>query len=129
MYKCLIKSYGSISAGCQKELGRAVHMAFFVWQPGSILTNDCDEDIEQLCLEDRPNMALRPGAVGSCLASLVRLWGLGSAVSCGGLLLWLRSGEWGWLALRWLLLMRPSPKRSLPLQTHSPHCDSPCTAM
>lgn len=46
-------------------------MAFFVWQPGMILTQKCDSDIQKLCLADRPSMAQRPGAVGSCLASIV----------------------------------------------------------
>ena len=46
-------------------------MAFFVWQPGMILTQKCDEDIQKLCLADRPSMAQRPGAVGTCLASIL----------------------------------------------------------
>ena len=54
-----------------QELGRAVHMAFFTWTPGAIITKDCDEDIQNYCLAARPNMASRPGAVGSCLANIV----------------------------------------------------------
>ena len=38
VYKCLIREYDQLSAGCQKELGRAVHMAFFAWQPDGIIT-------------------------------------------------------------------------------------------
>jgi Golgi apparatus protein 1 len=48
-------------------------MAFFVWQPNAILTSDCDEDINNICLAARPNMAQRSGAVGSCLASIVSM--------------------------------------------------------
>lgn len=55
-----------------QELGRAVHMAFYVWQPGAIVTSDCDDDIQNLCLAQRPNMAQRLGAVGDCLADWVR---------------------------------------------------------
>lgn len=71
VYKCMIKNFDSLSGGCQKEMGRAVHMAFFVWQPGAIITQECDDDINKLCLADRPNMASRPGAVGTCLATVV----------------------------------------------------------
>mmetsp|Transcript_34914 Transcript_34914/g.77608 ORF Transcript_34914/g.77608 Transcript_34914/m.77608 type:complete len:994 (-) Transcript_34914:752-3733(-) len=71
VYKCMVSKFGDLSSGCQKELGRAVHMAFFVWQPGAVLTADCDDDINRFCLSVRPNMAQRPGAVGSCLASIL----------------------------------------------------------
>eukprot|EP00197_Chlamydomonas_leiostraca_P010927 CAMPEP_0202884756 /NCGR_PEP_ID=MMETSP1391-20130828/41312_1 /ASSEMBLY_ACC=CAM_ASM_000867 /TAXON_ID=1034604 /ORGANISM="Chlamydomonas leiostraca, Strain SAG 11-49" /LENGTH=982 /DNA_ID=CAMNT_0049567983 /DNA_START=167 /DNA_END=3115 /DNA_ORIENTATION=+ len=71
VYKCLISKVADITSGCQKELGRAVHMAFYVWQPGAIITADCDNDIMNYCLAARPNMAQRPGAVGSCLASIL----------------------------------------------------------
>lgn len=54
-----------------QELGRALHMAFFVWQPDAILTSPCDNDIQSLCLVDRPNMAKTPGAVGACLTEIV----------------------------------------------------------
>ncbi len=72
VYKCLANHYMDLDEGCQKELGRAVHMAFFVWAEGAILTADCDEDVKLHCLSVRPNMAATPGAVGQCLASLVR---------------------------------------------------------
>ncbi|GIL70396.1 hypothetical protein Vretimale_3583 [Volvox reticuliferus] len=68
VYKCLANHYMDLDDGCQKELGRAVHMAFFVWTEGAILTSDCDEDVKKLCLSVRPNMANTPGAVGQCLA-------------------------------------------------------------
>ncbi len=55
-----------------QELGRALHMAFFIWSPGALLTADCDQDVQQLCLSRRPNMAKTPGAVGTCLATIVR---------------------------------------------------------
>jgi Golgi apparatus protein 1 len=71
VYKCMISKFADLTSGCQKELGRAVHMAFFVWQPGAVLTQGCDDDINRLCLSKRPNMAQRPGAIGSCLASIV----------------------------------------------------------
>ncbi|GFR46876.1 hypothetical protein Agub_g8517 [Astrephomene gubernaculifera] len=69
VYKCLATHYMDLDEGCQKELGRAVHMAFFVWSEGAILTSDCDDDVETLCLASRPNMAATPGAVGQCLAA------------------------------------------------------------
>ncbi len=72
VYKCLASHYTDLDVGCQKELGRAVHMAFFVWQEDAILTSDCDDDVRQLCLSERPNMAHTPGAVGQCLAQKVR---------------------------------------------------------
>ncbi len=77
VYKCMISTYADLAEGCQKELGRAVHMALFAWQAGATLTTDCDDDIQRLCLSVRPNMASRPGAVGSCLASIVSDEGLG----------------------------------------------------
>ena len=48
-----------------------MHMAFYVWQPDAIITSECDDDITKYCLAARPNIASRPGAVGSCLASIV----------------------------------------------------------
>ncbi|GFR44890.1 hypothetical protein Agub_g6234 [Astrephomene gubernaculifera] len=71
VYQCMVKNFESLSNGCQKEVGRAVHMAFFVWAPAAIITHLCDDDINRLCLADRPNMASRPGAVGTCLATLL----------------------------------------------------------
>jgi len=71
VYKCLVDKYEDIKEGCQKELGRAIHMAFFTWTPDAVLTKDCDEDINKYCLAARPNMASRPGAVGSCLANIL----------------------------------------------------------
>jgi hypothetical protein len=56
---------------CVQELGRALHMALYVWEPDGILTNACDNDIQSLCLEDRPNMARTPGAVNTCLKEIV----------------------------------------------------------
>lgn len=38
---------------------------------GATITSECDDDIQRLCLAARPSMATRPGAVGSCLASIV----------------------------------------------------------
>ncbi|GFH23193.1 uncharacterized protein HaLaN_20772 [Haematococcus lacustris] len=35
------------------------------------MTSDCDDDIKNICLAARPNMSQRPGAVGSCLASIL----------------------------------------------------------
>lgn len=54
-----------------QELGRALHMALYVWEPDGILTNACDNDIQSLCLKDRPNMARTPGAVNTCLKEIV----------------------------------------------------------
>ncbi|KAG1656262.1 hypothetical protein FOA52_011910 [Chlamydomonas sp. UWO 241] len=71
VYACMIKGYDGLSSGCQKELGRAVHMAFFAWAPGATLTAPCDADIDRLCLTGRANIAKRPGAIGSCLATVL----------------------------------------------------------
>jgi len=46
VYKCLVKHYEDLDGKCQKELGRAYHMAFFVWQPESTLTSECDKDVK-----------------------------------------------------------------------------------
>jgi Golgi apparatus protein 1 len=72
VYKCMIRQYTDLGDGCQKELGRALHMAVRVWQPGAILTSVCDGDIRSQCLKERPNMAQTPGAIGQCLASIVK---------------------------------------------------------
>ncbi|KAF8068300.1 hypothetical protein HT031_001987 [Scenedesmus sp. PABB004] len=71
VYRCLIHNHDDLDPGCKRELGRAVHMAFFVWTPGAILTRECDADVAALCLKDRPNMDRTPGAVGGCLADLL----------------------------------------------------------
>eukprot|EP00798_Chlamydomonas_sp_ICE-L_P016762 gene16762-23035_t len=68
----MINTYDELSAGCQRELGRALHMALFIWRdsPDIILTKDCDEDIKNICLTRRPNMASTLGAVGECLGKM-----------------------------------------------------------
>jgi len=71
VYKCLMTVYEDLPEGCQKELGRALHMALFVWAPNALLTAECDQDVMSLCLDKRPNMAKSPGAVGQCLAELL----------------------------------------------------------
>lgn len=71
VYRCLVHNYDDLDPGCKKEIGRAVHMAFFIWAPGAILTKDCDADVTEVCLKDRPNMDRIPGAVGACLADVV----------------------------------------------------------
>lgn len=60
-----------VSLARMQELGRALHMALFVWQPGALLTSKCDKDVESFCLNPRPNMAKTPGAIGTCLANVV----------------------------------------------------------
>lgn len=86
VYMCLMRQYMDLDDGCQKELGRAVHMALFAWMPSAILTSVCDDDIQSQCLSRRPNMAKTPGAVGSCLASILDEMPppSGSAASAGG---------------------------------------------
>ncbi|GBF91163.1 2-C-methyl-D-erythritol 2,4-cyclodiphosphate synthase [Raphidocelis subcapitata] len=68
VYKCLVSHADDLEGECRKELGRAVHMALFVWIPGSILTQPCDVDVADLCLASRPNMLHQPGEVAECLA-------------------------------------------------------------
>lgn len=71
VYKCLVHNYEDLDPGCKKELGRAVHMAFFVWSERSVLTHPCDGDVAEFCLKNRPNMDRTPGGVGTCLAEIV----------------------------------------------------------
>jgi Golgi apparatus protein 1 len=78
VYRCLIGHADSLQPACRKELGRAVHMALYVWIPGSIITQRCDVDIANVCLKDRPNMLHDTGTISKCLADAVRLsrgWG------------------------------------------------------
>jgi hypothetical protein len=84
VYSCLIHNHDDLDPGCKKELGRAVHMAFFIWSPGAVLTAPCDEDVAALCLKKRPNMDAVPGAVGSCLADIVSARGCRGAQWKGG---------------------------------------------
>lgn len=69
--KCLISHTDDLEPGCRKEVGRAVHMAFFAWSPGAPLTAPCDEDIGKLCLKGRPSLDRKPGAIGTCLATIL----------------------------------------------------------
>eukprot|EP00879_Flechtneria_rotunda_P002629 GHRR01002831.1.p1 GENE.GHRR01002831.1~~GHRR01002831.1.p1 ORF type:complete len:772 (+),score=213.92 GHRR01002831.1:193-2316(+) len=71
VYRCLMHNYDDLDPGCKKELGRAVHMAFFIWTPAAIMTRECDTDVTSICLKQRPNMDRIPGAVGSCLADVL----------------------------------------------------------
>ncbi len=71
VYRCLVRNHQDVQPGCRRELGRAVHMAFFVWTPESVLTRDCDDDVRALCLKGRPNMDRMPGAIGTCLRDVV----------------------------------------------------------
>lgn len=70
--KCLIAANEQLSNACRRELGRSVHMSFFIWQPNAVLTQPCDADIQKYCLKKDSNMDKTPGAVSSCLASIVR---------------------------------------------------------
>lgn len=72
VYKCLMRGAESLGAGCRKELGRALHMAFFVFVPGGILTSACDADVADVCLKERPNLMRETGTVAACLADAVR---------------------------------------------------------
>ncbi|WIA10935.1 hypothetical protein OEZ85_011100 [Tetradesmus obliquus] len=71
VYRCLVHNYDDLDPNCKKELGRAVHMAFFIWSPNSIMTRECDADVQRVCLKDRPNMDRVPGQVGTCLADVM----------------------------------------------------------
>jgi Golgi apparatus protein 1 len=88
VYRCLVHNYDDLDPNCKKELGRAVHMAFFIWSPNSIMTRECDADVQRVCLKDRPNMDRIPGQVGTCLADVVSAFVVlgcrgGVAVGCG----------------------------------------------
>jgi Golgi apparatus protein 1 len=47
VYACLMKNIEDLDPGCRKELGRAYHMALYIWAPGQILTTACDVDISK----------------------------------------------------------------------------------
>ncbi len=73
VFKCMIANYTSLSEGCQRELGRSVHMAFFIWAANGIITAPCDSDVNNFCLDKGKNIQLakQPGAVGTCLAQIL----------------------------------------------------------
>jgi hypothetical protein len=77
--KCLVSKAEQLDEECRRELGRSLHMAFFVWYPGGIMTAPCDEDIQKQCLAQSKGLESTPGAVGSCLQDIVsgggRCWG------------------------------------------------------
>lgn len=84
----MIKHYSELSEGCQRELGRSIHMSFFVWQPKGTVTAPCDTDIQELCLSKNQGMEVTPGAVAVCLSEIVSgcwVWfGLGCTGGGGG---------------------------------------------
>lgn len=69
--KCMIANHAELSEDCQRELGRSMHMAFFVWQPQALLTAACDDDIQKLCLSKSKGMEVTPGAVAVCISEIV----------------------------------------------------------
>lgn len=71
MKRCLTQQADALSAGCSRELGRSLHMAFFTWQPKGLLTSPCDDDIQRLCLSRVQEMEVMPGAVKLCLSEIV----------------------------------------------------------
>ncbi len=85
--KCMIANYPELTTGCQHELGRSIHMSFFVWQPKGVVTAPCDADIQRFCLSKTQGMEVTPGAVAVCLSEMVSvalpsgtaLWYEGSA--------------------------------------------------
>jgi hypothetical protein len=87
----MIANHAELSEDCQQELGRSMHMAFFVWQPQALLTAPCDADIQRLCLSKSKGMEVTPGAVAVCISEIV------SGVGWTYLVPWLA----GWLAA-WL---------------------------
>lgn len=81
--KCLVSKAEQLDEECRRELGRSLHMAFFVWYPGGIMTAPCDADIQKQCLSQSKGLESTPGAVGSCLQEIVS-WGRGGACFAGG---------------------------------------------
>jgi hypothetical protein len=63
VYHCLSRSYAGLDVGCQKELSRALHMAFHVWRPAQLLTSACDVDA-QASTNFRRLIALGPKSWG-----------------------------------------------------------------
>jgi hypothetical protein len=77
--KCMVANAADLSDVCRHELGRSLHMAFFVWREGGPVTAPCDADVKRLCLLAQPNLPATPGAVGACLGRAV-----GGAAGRGG---------------------------------------------
>lgn len=69
--KCMISKHTELSGSCQQELGRSLHMSFFVWQPEGVVTEPCDADIQKLCLSGDAGPEVTPGAVSVCLSEIV----------------------------------------------------------
>ena len=46
--KCLVKTYGKLAEGCQREMSRAVRMALWEYKKGAALTGWCDADVEAI---------------------------------------------------------------------------------
>jgi Golgi apparatus protein 1 len=78
----MIANYAELSDGCQRELGRSMHMAFFIWQPQMLLTAPCDADIQRLCLPKSKSMEVTPGAVAVCISEIVSGKAEGNAQQC-----------------------------------------------
>jgi len=75
----MVAKSDALGDGCRRELARSLHMSFSVWQPGGVVTQPCDGDIQRLCLLAHPSLQQMPGAVGACLARVVGWlggWGL-----------------------------------------------------
>jgi Golgi apparatus protein 1 len=73
VYQCLIANSEDLDPGCKKELGRAVHMAMFIWTSGQLLTTACDGEVQDVCVSKRPSLPQTTGAVLTCLNDAVSL--------------------------------------------------------
>jgi hypothetical protein len=49
------------------QVARATHMALFVYQKSSAISQVCDADVDKLCLKSSPNLPQYPGRVLKCL--------------------------------------------------------------
>jgi Golgi apparatus protein 1 len=71
VYQCLISNSEDLDPGCKKELGRAVHMAMFIWTSNQLLTSVCDDEVQNVCVAKRPSLPQTTGAVLNCLSDAV----------------------------------------------------------
>ncbi len=71
VYACLLRNIDDLDPGCRKEMGRAYHMALYIWAPGAILTTACDDDVARCAVQRgaRAGLWLRGG--GGLLAAPV----------------------------------------------------------
>jgi|UniRef100_A0A7S1X9L8 Golgi apparatus protein 1 len=67
--KCLVNNFETISETCQGEVARATRTALWAFKEEHPFTQECDADVDRLCLNGKPISFYSYGTVGRCLAS------------------------------------------------------------